>query len=135
MRANSAGFSLIEILIVLGIMALLAGVVIVNVEGIFGGSQAKAAEIFVKTSVKAPLLQYKLHIGRYPSTAEGLKALLSAPSGKTVKWKGPYVDSLPDDPWGKPYQYRFPGAKNRNSFDLFSYGPDGTESGDDIGNW
>ena len=135
MRTNSAGFSLIEILIVLGIMALLAGVVIVNVEGIFGGSQAKAAEIFVKTSVKAPLLQYKLHIGRYPSTAEGLKALLSAPSGKTAKWKGPYVDSLPDDPWGKPYQYRFPGAKNKNSFDLFSYGPDGTESSDDIGNW
>ena len=130
-----AAFSLIEILIVLAIIALLAGVVIINIEGIFGGGQAQTAEIFVTSSVKAPLLSFKIHTGNYPTTAEGLAALKPAPAGKQAKWKGPYVDSMPDDPWGNPYKYRFPGVKNPKGYDCYSLGPDGTESADDIGNW
>jgi general secretion pathway protein G len=132
---RKAGFSLIEILIVLAIIALLTGVVILNVEGIFGGGQEQTAQIFVNSSVKAPLLSYKIHLGNYPSTAEGLKALKTAPAGKQAKWKGPYVDKIPSDPWSNPYQYRFPGTKNPKGYDCFSFGPDGTESADDIGNW
>ena len=129
------GFSLIEILIVLALIALLAGVVVTNFTGIFSGGQQQTAKIFVDSSLDAPLLKYRIDTGNYPSTAEGLKALLTPPGNKAAKWKGPYVDNVPNDPWGNPYRYRFPGSKNRNKYDLYSLGEDGTESADDIGNW
>lgn len=129
------GFSLIEMLIVLGIIALIAGFVVSDLGGIFGGAQVDAAKAFVDTGLEAPLMQYKLHTGSYPSTAEGIAALLTAPSSKASKWRGPYVKQIPNDPWGNPYQYRFPGVKNPGGYDLYSFGPDGVESADDIGNW
>jgi general secretion pathway protein G len=64
--------------------------------------------------------------------------LTKAPAGKESKWKGPYLEEVPLDPWGNPYQYRFPGSKNINGargYDVWSWGTDGTESADDIGNW
>lgn len=134
-KRNRRGFSLIEMLIVLGIIALIAGFVVGNLGGIFGGAQVDTAKTFVESSLEAPLMQYKLHTGSYPSTAEGISALLSAPTSKATKWRGPYIKQIPEDPWGNPYQYRFPGTKNTGSYDLYSWGPDGTESADDIGNW
>jgi len=131
------GFSLIEILLVIAIMGLLVSVVVVNVDTIFGGAQASAAETFVKQSMKTPLTTYKIQVGSYPTTAEGLRALVKAPGGKAAKWHGPYLDppDIPKDPWGNPYQYRSPGAHNPDSYDCWSFGADGVESGDDIGNW
>jgi len=82
-----------------------------------------------------PLLKFRIDTGSFPSTSEGLAALLKAPGNKAAKWKGPYIDNLPDDPWGNPYKYRYPGSKNPNKYDLYSLGQDGTESADDIGNW
>jgi general secretion pathway protein G len=138
LRRATAGFSMMELLVVLAILGLLAGLAITNVTGIFGGAQGQAAELFVKESLKAPLFTYRMHMGDYPSTGEGLQALLTAPAGKAGSWRGPYIsgDRVPLDPWNEPYQYANPGTRNKGGYDLWSKGQDkqsGTD--DDIGNW
>ena len=135
-----SAFTLLEILVVLAIVGLLAGLAITNSDKIFGQGQEAVAKIFVRDSLKTSLVRYRIDLGDYPSTAEGMQALLAAPAGKGDRWRGPYIDSpgnrTPVDPWGEPYQYRYPGAKNKGGYDLFSKGPDKTEgTEDDIGNW
>lgn len=137
-RSRAAGFSLIEILIVIALIAILVTVTIGNLDNIFGGQQEKVADIFVNQTAKIGLTPYKLDMGNYPTTEEGLQALIRAPAGKEANWKGPYLEEIPPDPWKQPYQYRYPGSKNINGaqgYDIWSLGPDGTESADDIGNW
>lgn len=132
------GFSLIEILFVIGLIALLLTLVVSNIGGIFGGQQEKIATIFVKQSVKLGLIPYKLDMGNYPNTEGGLKALIKAPTSQSGKWNGPYLEELPLDPWENAYQYRFPGTRNINGskgYDVWSFGADGVASADDIGNW
>ncbi len=88
--------------------------------------------------MKTPLVTYRLQMGAYPSTDEGLQALLAAPTGKADRWRGPYVEGnkIPPDPWGEPYQYKCPGVHNKDGYDLWSKGPDKTDgTDDDIGNW
>ena len=129
---------MIEILIVIALIAVIAGLSIGGISGMFGGQQEKVAQVFVTQALKLPLTAYRIDIGSYPNTEEGLNALLKAPSGKESKWKRPYIEELPVDPWGRSYQYKFPGSKNINGasgYDVWSLGPDGTESADDIGNW
>ena len=140
MKSSRAAFTLLEILVVLAIIGLLAGLAVSNSDKIFGHSQEAVARIFVRDSLKTSLVRYRIDLGDYPSTAEGMQALLSAPANKGDRWRGPYIDSpgnkLPVDPWGEPYQYRYPGTKNKGGYDLFSKGPDKVEgSDDDIGNW
>jgi general secretion pathway protein G len=135
---RNSGFSLIEILIVIALIAVLATVAIGNLGGIFSGQQEKVAGLFVKQTLDTALVPYRLDVGNYPPTEAGLAALMKAPAGKEAKWKGAYLKELPLDPWDNPYQYRYPGSKNINGargYDAWSWGPDGTESGDDIGNW
>jgi len=129
--------TLIEILIVLALVALLAGTVIFNVDKIFGQNQEAIARLFVGESLKVPLSTYKIQMGSYPTTEEGLQALITPPANRADRWKGPYLESkaIPTDPWGNPYQYRYPGTRNPEKFDVWSWGPDGRESADDIGNW
>ncbi len=129
------GFTLIEILITLAIVMILGGFLITNVEGIFGGAQEDAAKAFVKTGLDAALTTYKIKTGAYPTTAEGLQALMTPPGKAAQQIKHPLLTELPVDPWGNPYQYRCPPAKSNKGYDLYSLGPDGTESADDIGNW
>jgi general secretion pathway protein G len=137
-RSQAAGFSLIEILIVIALIAILVTVTIGNLDNVFGGQQEKVADIFVNQTAKIGLTPYKLDVGNYPTTEEGLQALMRPPAGKEANWKGPYLEEIPPDPWKQPYQYRYPGSKNINGargYDIWSLGPDGTESADDIGNW
>ena len=140
MKSNLRAFSLIEILVVVAIIGLLAGLLITNTDKIFGQSQQVVAKVFVHDSLKTSLTRYRIDVGDYPSTAEGLAALLTAPPSAADRWRGPYLEvpgnKLPVDPWGEPYQYRNPGVKNKGGYDLYSKGPDKTEgSEDDIGNW
>ena len=131
---SQSGFSLLEILVVLALIAMLAGLVIANLDKIFGGGQEKVAAIWVK-QIDTPLMAYRIQMGSYPTTEEGLQALVTAPTGKESKWKGPYLKTLPQDPWGRPYQYRFPGVKNPAAFDVWSLGEKGVEGEGNIGNW
>jgi general secretion pathway protein G len=137
-RRGAAGFTLLEILVVLAIIGLLAGLAITNVDKIFGGAQGSTAQLFVRESMKTSLTTYRIHMGDYPSTSEGLQALISRPANRADRWNGPYIEGgkLPLDPWGEQYQYAYPGNRNKTSYDLWSKGPD-KQSGseDDIGNW
>lgn len=139
-RVALRAFTLLEILVVLAIIGLLVGLSVSKVGGIFGGNQEDVARLFVNSSMKTPLTAYRIHMGGYPSTAEGLQALVTAPQNKADSWKGPYIEApggkVPMDPWQEPYVYRYPGVKNKDSYDLFSKGPDKAEgTPDDIGNW
>lgn len=128
------GFTLIELLLVLVILGVLAVLVIPK----FTGRSKQARDTAAKADVRVlsgAMDMFENDTGRYPSTEEGLGALLNAPSGVS-NWNGPYFKgNLPKDPWGNPYQYRQPGQHNPKDFDLFSTGADGREGSDDIGNW
>ena len=128
------GFTLIELLLVLVILAVLAAVVVPKFTGRTEQARIAAAKADI-SSIDLQLDAFEVDAGRYPSTEEGLTALMTPPA--TVKaWHGPYLKKPPMDPWGRPYVYRFPGQINQGGADLFSYGPDGNEGGgDDIGNW
>jgi len=135
---RNSGFSLLEILIAIALVALLASVALNQLTGIFGDNQEEAARLFVGSNSELALTRYKLDVGNYPTTEQGLDALIKAPSSKEQRWKGPYFKEAAIDPWGEPYKYSFPGSRNisgSRSFDIWSLGADGVESGDDIGNW
>ncbi len=138
--ARLNAFTLLEILVALAIIGLLAGLAISNSDRIFGQSQEAVARVFVRDSLKTSLVRYKIDLGDYPSTAEGIAALITPPANKAERWRGPYIEApgnrVPLDPWGEPYRYRYPGTRNQGGYDLYSLGPDKTEgTEDDIGNW
>lgn len=128
-HAGEQGFSLIEVLVVLSIMALVLTLVAPRVVGWLGSSQAKTAEMQVK-NIAAAIDLFRLEVGRYPTEAEGLQALVAAPAG-VAGWRGPYLNSktLPMDPWGRPYQYRIP-PRHGVAFDVISLGADGAPGGE-----
>lgn len=136
--ATRRGFTLLEILIVLAILGLLVGVLMKSLNSGFLAAKDGTAQLFVSTTVKVPLQLYSLHMGSYPTTEEGLKSLVTAPASRGERWKGPYFDDgqVPLDPWGEPYQYRYPGVHNKQFYDVWSKGPDRQDgTADDIGNW
>lgn len=135
--AERAGFTLMELLLVMAILVILLSFVAPQ----FMGSQ-KRANIGAATSqvkmFKPALENFYLDMNRYPTTDEGLQALLEAPDGdSSTRWQGPYIDGrLPLDPWDNEYQYRYPPERNEFDFpDIWSMGPDPDAEDDDIGNW
>lgn len=135
-RLRQSGFTLLELLVVLVILGLLAGYVAPKYFSQVGKSEVKTARAQIVALEKA-LDQYRIDTGRYPGTEQGLAALNTKPADE-ARWDGPYLKkSVPNDPWGKPYQYRNPGE--HGEVDLFSFGRDGQPGGDgdgaDIGNW
>ena len=135
-RSKSLGFTLLELLVVMVIIGMLAAYVGPRFFSQIGKSEVKAARAQIDGLEKA-LDQYRLDTGRYPSTEQGLAALVTQPAG-VGKWSGPYLKkAVPNDPWGNPYVYRQPGE--HGEIDLMSYGKDGQPGGtgeaEDIGNW
>ena len=128
-RSRSSGMTLIEILVVLVLIGVVLGVVGGNFIGKGEKAKADAAKIEMG-QIGQTLDLYKLETGRYPSTQEGLQALISAPSGVS-NWNGPYwkKTTVPKDPWGNDYRYASPGQNNA-PFEIASYGADGKEGGD-----
>ncbi len=131
-----AAFTLIEVLLAIAMISLLAFIVVTNVDKTLTGGQTSITKSFVNGSLSTPMMTFKLAMGRYPTTEEGLNALLQAPDGTEDRWTGPYVRDLPKDPWGNPYQYACPATKSKDGYDIWSMGPDGKSgTDDDIGNW
>jgi general secretion pathway protein G len=127
-RALARGFTLIELLVVLAILSLLVGVVAPRVIDYFSRSKTDIARLQID-QLGSALDLYRLDVGRYPTSQEGLGALVAPPSTAT-NWRGPYLKgtSVPADPWNRAYQYRSPGTEGR-AYDLFSLG-DSTSSAD-----
>jgi general secretion pathway protein G len=127
-RRSEKGFTLIELIVVLVILGLLAAVVGPNVYKRLAEGRPKIAKIQI-TDFEGALQLFSFDMGRYPTTAEGLDSLVRNPGG-LESWKGPYLaKEVPKDPWGRPYAYRCPGM--HGDYDLFSYGADGADGGDD----
>jgi general secretion pathway protein G len=134
-QGRASGFTMLEVLIAIALLAAVMTLLIVNLEKILGGGNKEVARIFVNETMNTPLMTYRVHMGSYSSTEEGIAALRVKPDEEAANWQGPYIDKEPKDPWGRPYQYAYPGENNTDSYDLWSWGPDGQESEDDIGNW
>ena len=135
-QSKYSGFTLLELLVVMVIIGLLAGYVGPKYFAQIGKSEVKTAKAQIDALSKA-LDQYRLDTGHYPSSENGLAALNTAPANE-AKWRGPYLQKkMPDDPWGKPYQYKMPGE--HGDYDLWSYGSDGASGGKDeaaeVVNW
>jgi len=136
-RSLSQGFSLVELLVVLVILAMLGGVVGPQVIKHLGRAKSDTARLQIE-DFGAALDLFYLEVGRYPTTAEGLQSLVEQPGGVN-SWNGPYLKKrvIPHDPWGQPYQFRSPGENS--SFDIFSLGADnaigGLNDARDIVSW
>ena len=136
-RSRQRGFTLIEIMVVIIILGVLAALVVPNIMGAPDEARAKAATVDI-SRVMQSLDQYRLQNLKYPSTEQGLLALVERPSGKPEpkNWKQ-VLKAEPKDPWGRPYLYLNPGVNG--DIDVFSYGADGEAGGEgvdaDIGNW
>jgi len=130
------GFTLIEIMVVLVIIGLLAALIVPSVMDRPDEARAVKAKQDIR-GLESALKLYRLDNYRYPSQSEGLQALVDKPES-AKKWKGPYVDAMPSDPWDEPYRYRNPGRDGRD-IDIYTLGADNREGGEgadaDIGNW
>ncbi len=137
-QRTANGFTLIEIMVVVVIIGVLAATIIPQFIGTTHDAKVSAAKAHV-AELESALERFNIHMDRYPTSEEGLKLLVEAPSGDDKKWRGPYVKQLRPDPWGNPYQYKRPGTHHPTSFDLWSRGADGVDGGEgegaDIGNW
>ncbi len=126
-RSVAPGFTLIELMVVILIIGLLATIVVQNLRSATDKAKRVKAQADI-AQIKSGLDRYYLDVGSYPSTDQGLNALVSAPTGGNVPhdWQGPYLEKIPPDPWGNTYVYQSDG----NAYVLKSYGADGVEGGE-----
>jgi general secretion pathway protein G len=137
-RANSLrqrAFTLVELLLVLTILAILAGIVLPKFSGVGEKARVSAAKSDI-ANFKTALSMFEIEMGYFPKGRNGLSDLVFKPSGVGSKWrKFLDVDKVPNDPWGRPYVYEFPGRHNPDGYDIYSLGAEGRGGNDAIGNW
>ena len=135
---RSAGFTLLEIMVVVIVIGVLAATIIPQFMTTTTDAKVSAAKADI-SQLENAIERFNLHMDRFPTSDEGLKVLVEAPPGDDKKWRGPYIKLLRDDPWGNPYQYRVPGTHHPTTFDVWSQGADKQDGGEgpntDVGNW
>ena len=133
---NKKGFTLIEILLVVAIIGTLAAMILPRLSGRSEQAKATMAKVDIESNIASALKLYELDNGTFPTTAQSMDALLRKPSVSPAPshWNGPYLEKEPIDPWGRRYQYVFPGAHDK-SYDLFSFGPKENDEKGRIVNW
>ena len=132
------GFTLIELMLVVIIIGVLAGMVLPRLVGKSEQAKRAVAEADIEANIASALELYEVDNGNFPATEQGLSALRTKPSSNPVpkNWNGPYLKKEPKDPWGNTYVYKSPGEQNTDGYDLSSKGKDGIEgTEDDIKNW
>jgi len=138
-RTLRRGFTLIEIMLVVIIIGILVAMIVPNIAGRSEQARKTAARTDIESNLGTALDLYRMDAGTYPTTEQGLSALIAAPTSAPVpaQWNGPYLKKkvLPKDPWGRDYVYESPGTHNTDSYDLSSLGPSGTEREDNVTNW
>ena len=138
-ESQEKGFTLIEILLVVIIISTLSAMVLPRLVGRSDQARIATAKADVQVNIPSALKLYELDNGFFPSTEQGLQALLNKPSTQPVpeNWNGPYLEKKPLDPWKHPYQYVSPGSNRPHDYDLFSMGKnaDPKKNDDDITNW
>jgi general secretion pathway protein G len=137
-RDSRGGFTLIELLLVMAILVILLGLVVPQFLNTKKGADMDAARSQIGL-FRGPLEMYALNMSSFPTTEQGLLALVEVPEDveDDTRWKGAYVDEIPQDPWGNDYQYEYPSDRMEKDFPaIWSIGPDGEDdTDDDIGNW
>jgi len=133
---NKKGFTLIEILLVLVILGALAAMVLPRLSGRSEQAKVTAAKVDINSNIATALKLYELDNGMFPTTEQGLMALMVKPTRSPVprNWSGPYLERLPRDPWGRTYIYKFPGTHGFD-YDLFSLGRNDKDDDSNITNW
>ncbi len=131
--AKKNAFTLIELMLVVIIIGALVAMVMPRFTGRGEQARSAAAQADIQANIATALKLYELDNGGFPSTEEGLNALLNKPASAR-NWNGPYLEKKPIDPWGREYKYKSPGD-HRPDYDLYSLGKDGVESNDDVKNW
>jgi general secretion pathway protein G len=125
-------------MVVVVILGILAATIIPQFMGTTEEAKVNAAKAAV-SELENALERFHIHLDRYPTSEEGLRSLIEPLPGDEKRWRGPYVSRLRADPWGTPYQYRYPGIQRKSGFDLWSRGADRADGGEgdaaDIGNW
>ena len=133
-RHSTGGFTLIELMIVVIIIAALAGMVLPKLLPATDAAKRNIAKMDIQSITEALKLYYMFNNNHYPASQEGLDVLLKASTGSAA-WKEPFLEKAPIDPWGRKYEYKYPGTHNTTGFDLWSDGADPQQSNDDITNW
>ena len=135
MFSGKKGFTLIEMMLVVIIIGVLAAMVMPRLTGRSQQARVAAAQTDISVNIGTALKLFELDNGSFPTSGEGLSALLSKPAS-AIDWNGHYLERKPVDPWGREYKYRYPGTHNPGGYDLYSLGKDGTDgSEDDVTNW
>ena len=132
-------FTLIELMIVVIIIAALAAMIVPRLSGRADQAKVTVAQSDISANIATALKLYQLDNGSFPTTEQGLAALLDKPASEPAanNWNGPYLEKLPVDPWGRPYQYQSPGTNRPHDYDLSSLGKDSKPDAikDDVANW